>query len=113
MSKSNKKNTELHMLGSFEEHVLLAVLRVDHPYGMAVRREIDRVTGRDVAIGAVYSTLDRLEAKGLAHSRRDDADGRSRRVFSVSEDGHSALAQTQAVRRRLWKGVRLLEVEPS
>jgi PadR family transcriptional regulator, regulatory protein PadR len=41
-------------LGAFEEQVMLAVLRTgDEAYGMNVRRELERVTGRDVAIGAV------------------------------------------------------------
>ena len=93
-------------LGTFEEQVLLAVLRTGHEsYGMMVRREIEAVTDRDVAIGAVYATLDRLEAKQLVASRRMDIDGQSRRVFSVTKHGARALAETRAMRERLWKGV--------
>ena len=93
-------------LGAFEEQVLLAVLRTGHEsYGMMVRREIESVTDRDVAIGAVYATLDRLEAKDLVASRRSDVDGQSRRVFTVTRYGARALAQTRAMRERLWKGV--------
>ena len=58
-------------LGTFEEQVMVAVLRTgEEAYGMAVRREIEAVIGRDVTIGAVYATLDRLEAKRLVASRR-------------------------------------------
>ncbi len=52
-------------LGEFEQLVLLAVLRLgDEAYGLGVRREIRMRTGREVAIGAVYATLDRLEERG-------------------------------------------------
>ena len=96
------------LLGTFEEQVMLAVLRTgEEAYGMNVRRELERVTGRDVAIGAVYATLDRLEAKGLVRSSRAVGDGSSRRVFTLSPDGARALAETRAMRERLWHGVDL------
>lgn len=62
-------------LGTFEEQVVLAVLRTGaDACVMMVRREIERVTGRDLAIGAVCATMDRLEAKGarllLSRGRR-------------------------------------------
>ena len=94
-------------LGTFEEQVMLAVLRTkEEAYGMAVRREIDRVTNREVSIGAVYATLDRLEAKGLVDSSRLQDDG-SRRVFEVTPRGAAALAESRAMRERLWNGVDL------
>lgn len=94
-------------LGTFEEHVMLAVLRTrEDAYGMEVRREIERVTGREVAIGAVYATLDRLEAKGLVDSLRTEREG-SRRVFSLTARGATALAETRAMSERLWRGVDL------
>ena len=95
-------------LGAFEEQVMLAVLRTAHEsYGMNVRREIEGITDRDVTIGAVYATLDRLEAKGLVSSARADVDGQSRRLFSVTKRGAHALAETKAMRDRLWRGVEL------
>ena len=94
-------------LGTFEEQVMLAVLRTrEGAYGMAVRREIERVTSRDVTIGAVYATLDRLEAKELVVSERSAGDA-SRRVFSVTSRGVAALAETRAMRERLWQGIDL------
>ena len=93
-------------LGVFEEQVVVAVLRTrDEAYGMNVRREIERVTGREVAIGAVYATLDRLEAKGLLASRRVHADSPTRRLFVVSPTGARVLNETRAMRDRLWDGV--------
>ena len=77
----------------------------DDAYGMNVRREIERRTGRDMAIGAVYATLDRLEQKDLIASRRVAGDGGSRRVFSVTAAGSRALVETRSLRERLWQGV--------
>ena len=95
-------------LGTFEEQVMLAVLRTgDEAYGMNVRRELERVTGREVAIGAVYATLDRLEAKGLVASSRSGTGAASRRLFAVTALGAQALAESRTMRERLWEGVDL------
>jgi PadR family transcriptional regulator len=104
-----RKEAPAVLLGSLEEQVMLAVVRTrDQAYGMNVRREIESVTGRDMTIGSVYATLDRLEAKGLVDSTRvEDADGTSRRVFEVTPPGARALAQTRTVREKLWTGVNL------
>jgi PadR family transcriptional regulator PadR len=93
-------------LGVFEEQILVAVLRTQgDAYGMRVRREIERVTGRELAIGAVYATLDRLEAKGLLGSARTRDESASRRVFSVTKAGARTLNETRAMRERLWEGL--------
>ena len=93
-------------LGTFEEQVMLAVLRTaGEAYGMSVRREIEHQTEREVAIGAVYATLDRLEAKGLVTSGRSHHAGGSRRLFEVTAAGARALVETRAMRERLWQGV--------
>jgi PadR family transcriptional regulator PadR len=95
-------------LGTFEEQVMLAVLRTaGDAYGMMIRREIENVTGREIAVGAVYATLDRLEAKKLIASARGDVDGMSRRLFRVLPAGARALAESKAMRERLWRGVDL------
>jgi PadR family transcriptional regulator PadR len=98
-------------LGVLEEQIVVAVLRTrGEAYGMQVRREIERATGREIAIGAVYATLDRLEAKGLLTSDRATVDGSSRRLFVVSPEGAQALADTRAMRERLWQGIDLREL---
>jgi PadR family transcriptional regulator PadR len=95
-------------LGVLEEQVLIAVLRArDDAYGMGIRREIERVTGRDIAIGAVYATLDRLEIKKLVRSSRVIGAGPSRRIFELTRDGARQLADTHAMRQQLWAGVDL------
>jgi PadR family transcriptional regulator, regulatory protein PadR len=107
---TRREKGEVGPLGSLEEQVMLAVLRTgDEAYGMNVRREIEEVTGRDITIGSVYITLDRLEAKGFLVSGRAAVglDAGSRRVFTVTRDGARALADTRAMRDRLWAGVRI------
>jgi PadR family transcriptional regulator PadR len=97
---------DIELLGSFEEQVMLAIVRTaGEAYGMSVRRELERVTGREVTIGAVYATLDRLEAKRFVRSVRADLGGSSRRVFVVTRRGAEVLADTRAIRERLWKGI--------
>jgi PadR family transcriptional regulator, regulatory protein PadR len=105
----SRREPEPVLLGSLEEQVMLAVVRRgDDAYGMNVRRELEEVTNRDVAIGAVYATLDRLEAKGLVVSTRPGAsEGASRRVFAITPAGARSLALTRATRERLWSGVKL------
>src|SRR4051812_41203518 len=101
-------------LGTFEEQVLLAVLRTgrtpdgDGAYGMAVRRELETVAGRETAIGAVYATLDRLEDKGLVSSERAESLGGSRRTFALTARGARALVESREMRERLWHGVDLV-----
>jgi PadR family transcriptional regulator PadR len=98
-------------LGEFEQLVLLAVMRLeDDAYGMTVRREIEDRTGRDVTIGAVYATLDRLEQKGLVRSKvgapTQERGGRAKRCFVVTPAGITAVEQTQLALMRMTSGLR-------
>jgi DNA-binding PadR family transcriptional regulator len=99
-------------LGEFEHLVLLAVARLgDEGYGMTIRREIESRTGRDVSIGAVYTTLDRLEQKGLLASRVGEPSphrgGRARRHFELLEPGARALRDSRRILTAMWKDVSL------
>ena len=104
-----RRNPEPVLLGSLEEQVMLAVIRTaNEAYGMNVRRELESVTGRDITIGSVYATLDRLEAKGFVASERTSGpDAVSRRIFAITELGAQSLELTRDTRQRLWAGVRL------
>ena len=98
--------SEYAPLGVLEEQVIVAVIRTrDDAYGMNVRRELEEVTGRPFAIGAVYATLDRLEAKGLLTSSRVASGAPTRRRFALSRAGAQALADTHGIRARLWSGI--------
>ena len=85
-------------LGEFEQIVLLAILRLDdRAYGVTIRAEIAERTDREPAPGALYTTLDRLEEKGLVTSRFGDPTpqrgGRAKRFFKVTGAGVAALAR--------------------
>lgn len=98
------------LLGAFEQLVLLAVARLKgEGYGVTLRKEIAGRTGRDVSIGSVYSTLDRLETKGLLTSS-DSAPspvrgGRARRLFQVEEAGMRALWESRRMIDAMWDGI--------
>src|SRR2546422_2012834 len=86
-------------LGEFEHITILALLRLaDRAYGVTVRQEIEFRTKREVSIGAVYATLDRLEMKGYVRSHRGDPTpergGRSKRFFRVTAKGVAAVNRT-------------------
>jgi PadR family transcriptional regulator, regulatory protein PadR len=86
------------VLGDFEQLVLLGVLRLgDSAYGAAIRQEIHARSGRDVSINAVYTTLDRLESKGLLESwvgePTPQRGGRRRKFYAPRPAGVAALRQ--------------------
>ncbi len=101
---------EAKMPSDFEQQVLLAVWRLgEHAYGASVRDELEGRTGRELAQGAVYVTLVRLEKKGLLLSRLSDPTpvrgGKAKRYFEITARG---VAGVQAVRRtmdKLWEGL--------
>ncbi len=99
-------------LGEFEHIVVLALLRLgDRAYGVTVRQEIEARTGREVSIGAVYATLDRLEAKGYVESRVGDPTpqrgGRCKRFFRVTATGVSAANRTHCAFQSMAQGLDL------
>ena len=97
-------------LGEFEWIVMLALLRLgDSAYGVSVRREIAARTGRDVSIGAIYATLDRLESKGYVKSRvgepTAERGGRAKRLFRVTAPGSAAMNRTRGAFIRMMSGL--------
>jgi len=101
-------------LGEFEQLVLLALMHLgDNAYAINARDEIERRTGRSVARGAVYITLDRLEKKGYLESWLADPTpergGRAKRYYRVRPAGVVALEYSRATLRRMWQGLGPLE----
>jgi len=83
------------MLGEFEYLILTAAARLgEEAYGAAIRAEIESATGRKCSIGAIYTTLDRLEAKGLIQTWMGDPTpqrgGRAKRMAKVTAEGLAA-----------------------
>jgi|SRR5215469_4422874 len=100
-------------LGEFEHVVLLALLRLqDRAYGVTVRQEIQARTNREVSIGAVYATLDRLQTKGYVKSflgePTAERGGRSKRFFRVTKNGVTAVNRTQQALARMTEGLELV-----
>lgn len=80
------------MLGEFEYLLLAAAARLgDQAYGAAIRAEIEAATAKSCSIGALYTTLDRLEAKGFLQTWMGEATaqrgGRAKRMVKVSPKG--------------------------
>jgi PadR family transcriptional regulator PadR len=99
-------------LGEFEQIVLLAILRLgDAAYAVTIRDEIASCTDREPTAGALYTTLDRLEEKGLVTVRIGDPTpqrgGRAKRYFTVTAKGIRAVARVQRSYRRLLDGISL------
>jgi DNA-binding PadR family transcriptional regulator len=102
---------------AFETAVLLAVARLaDEAYGAAVQREVGARGGREYAVGAIHTALQRLEDKGLVTSRMGEPlpvrGGRARRYYRLTAAGAQALEQARTAARRLWQSPEL-GLEPS
>jgi PadR family transcriptional regulator PadR len=100
--------------GTFELMVMLSLMRLgDNAYGVPISREIDQQCGREVALGSVYATLERLEDKGLVASELGESTpergGRAKRYFRITARGVKEVRETQRSLKRLWKGLPQLE----
>jgi PadR family transcriptional regulator PadR len=97
-------------LGEFEQLLLLAVLRLDvTAFAPDIARELDARAGRSVSRGHLYTSLDRLEDKGLLRwkvaSGTAVRDGLPRRVYTVTPAGVEALRASRDVLQRMWRGL--------
>jgi len=100
------------LLGEFEQIVLLAILRLgENAYGVTIRSEIQTKTGRDPSPGALYTTLARMEEKGLVKSRlgdpTPDRGGRAKRFVKLTSSGIDAVARAQRSYQNLLRGISL------
>jgi PadR family transcriptional regulator PadR len=98
------------MLGEFEYLLLTAAIRLgDQAYGAAIRQEIETATHRRCSVGALYTTLDRLETKGLLKTWMGDATpqrgGRAKRMVHVTAKGISAATAFYDAVTRVSRGV--------
>jgi PadR family transcriptional regulator PadR len=99
------------LLGSLEHIILLALVRLEgSAHGMIVRRAIEERTGRNISIGAVYATLERLEAKGYVRSftgePTPERGGRAKRLFRVEAAGKRALQISEQTIRSMTAGLK-------
>src|SRR5215468_826711 len=87
-------------LGNFELMVVLVLIRLgDNAYGVPICEELERRTGRNIAIGSVYAALERLEGKGFVTSEMGEPTpergGRAKRYFKVTGKGLKEVKETQ------------------
>ena len=94
-------------LGELEELVLLTVAALgDEAYGVSIQQDIETRCKRRLSIGALHSTITRLEEKGFLKSWMGGATaergGRSKRFFEMTQAGKKALTEVKALRDELW-----------
>lgn len=99
-----------HRLGDLEYTLLLALLRLgEETYGVPIRNEIAGRTGRELSLGALYTTLDRLERKGLVRTRMGSSTavrgGRRKKMCRLTTAGKQALSTTWDFQRRMTEGL--------
>jgi DNA-binding PadR family transcriptional regulator len=98
------------MVGEFEYLMLTAAARLgEEAYGAAIRQEIENATGSPCSIGALYTTLDRLERKGLIKTWMGDPTpergGRPKRMVRITAKGVEAATSFYSAVRRVSRGV--------
>jgi DNA-binding PadR family transcriptional regulator len=97
-------------LGEFEQLILLAVLKLDEEAsGGAIRDAVADGSQRTVWIGAVHTTLDRLELKGLVRSRvipAEEASSRRRKIYTLQPAGRAAIGHAYATWQRMTRGLK-------
>lgn len=101
-------------LSDFELIVILVLLRLgDDAYGVPIGREIEEQTKREVKLGSVYATLERLEEKGFVVSElgepTQERGGRAKRYFHVTKQGLREVRETRQILTKLWRIVPELE----
>jgi PadR family transcriptional regulator, regulatory protein PadR len=97
-------------LGEFEQMVLLSIMRLGRgAYGLAIKDEMEAVAGRSPSSGALYTTLDRLERKGLLESFAGESStergGRPRRYVRLTPVGQEMLSRSRSTLLALWDGL--------
>lgn len=112
------KNSSAPRLSDFELILVLAIVRLEaRAYGAEMAREIERRTGRRVALGAIYKTLERLEAKKYLDFEigqpRAERGGRRRKHYQTTQAGERALRQTLSDLDAMRHGLKLDSKAPA
>jgi DNA-binding PadR family transcriptional regulator len=99
-------------LGEFEQMVLLAILQLgEGAYGASIRQLLHEKISRDVSLGALYATMERMEKKGLVTSKLGESTaqrgGRPKRFFAVTAQGQASLKRAREAMNTLWQHVAL------
>jgi PadR family transcriptional regulator PadR len=100
----------MKLISRNEEILLLAVWRLEgNAYGVRIREQVSRVTGRDWTFGAVYVPLDTLTRKGYVRKSLSaptaQRGGRSKCLYALTDAGKAALREIRRVQEALWDDV--------
>ena len=95
-------------IGEFEELVLLTIASLgEEAYGVSIKEDIEKRADRSISIGALHSTITRLEEKGLITSwlgePTEERGGRRKRFFELTYSGKESLHEIKALRDELWR----------
>ena len=95
------------VIGELEELILLAVCILEREaYGISVKKEVERHTGRSILLGAIHITLYRLQDKGFLESKlggsSEKRGDRRKRLFKITKKGMAQLRASQEVRQKMW-----------
>jgi DNA-binding PadR family transcriptional regulator len=101
-------------LGEFEHFVLLSVLHLENnAYGVTMRQQLKESINRDVTLGALYSTIERLEKKGLITSKKGDAKpergGKAKRLVNITAFGLKTLSESKKRLEIMWQNTQVWE----
>jgi PadR family transcriptional regulator PadR len=101
----------MHRLGTFEQLLLLALVRLgDDTYGVPIRTAIEARTGRAVSPGAIYTALDRLERRGLVRSTLGapsaERGGKRKRLYRLTTSGARAIANVHGQIAEMARGLK-------
>ena len=103
-------------LGELEELILLLIVMLkEEAYGLAIRKALKELANRNVTIGAVHGTVNRLEKKGLVESMlggaTEERGGRRKRIFTITAMGKKLLQNSQDVKVNIWRQIPELSLD--
>jgi len=106
----------MKLLSRSEEIVLLSIWKLQgNAYGVTIRKQVSKITGKNWSIGAIYAPLHRVEKKRLVRTIKSDPlperGGRSKVYYEITPKGKKALLEIKKVHDSLWVGISSLEFE--
>ena len=106
----------MKLLSRIEEIILLSIWRLENnAYGMTIREEVIKITGKNWLLGAIYGPLGRLHKNKYVYTLKGDPSpergGRSKMYYRLTKEGIKALKEIQHVNSILWGNIKDLKLE--
>jgi DNA-binding PadR family transcriptional regulator len=110
------ENKTMKLLSRIEEIILLAIIRLDEEaYGMRIREEVIKATGKKWLLGAIYGPLGRLQKNGYVTSVKGEPiperGGRAKVYYCLTKKGKEALIEINRVHKLIWEGITPQKIE--